>query len=182
MSATRGRFSMTSILQIKANRRNAQLSTGPKTAAGRHISSMNALKHGLTAQHAIVFDEAIEDFQAFHGELLSELRPRGGFELALAERVILCAWRLRRVYRIETGLFCRTRKSGANGEATTTNDIDVVFLRLASHDDELAKLTRYETSLERSLQRAFRALERQQRERGALAVGAPMLLPPLPGS
>jgi hypothetical protein len=41
-----------------------------------------------------------------------------------------------------------------------------VFLRLASHEDDLSKLTRYETTLERSLQRALRALERRQILRG----------------
>jgi hypothetical protein len=41
---------MTSNLQIEANRRNARLSTGPRTEQGRKASSMNALRHGLTAQ------------------------------------------------------------------------------------------------------------------------------------
>jgi hypothetical protein len=34
--------------QIAANRRNAQRSTGPRTAAGKSISSRNALRHGLS--------------------------------------------------------------------------------------------------------------------------------------
>jgi hypothetical protein len=34
--------------QILANRRNAQKSTGPKTAAGRLKSSRNAFRHGLS--------------------------------------------------------------------------------------------------------------------------------------
>jgi hypothetical protein len=156
---------VTSILQIEANRRNASLSTGPKTEPSRRISSMNALKHGLTAQQVTVFDETAEEFQAFHAELMAALRPEGAFEANLAERVILCAWRLRRVYRIETGLFCKTRKSWSNGDAVATNDIDIVFLRLASHDDEIAKLTRYETSIERSVQRALKTLERRQAQR-----------------
>ena len=36
--------------QIAANRRNAELSSGPKTEAGRNRSRMNALRHGLTGQ------------------------------------------------------------------------------------------------------------------------------------
>lgn len=36
--------------QIRANRANAQRSTGPKTAAGRQKSAQNARKHGLTSQ------------------------------------------------------------------------------------------------------------------------------------
>ena len=34
--------------QIAANRRNAQRSTGPRSAAGKHISSRNAFRHGLS--------------------------------------------------------------------------------------------------------------------------------------
>lgn len=34
--------------QIAANRRNAQRSTGPRSAAGKSISSRNALRHGLS--------------------------------------------------------------------------------------------------------------------------------------
>lgn len=157
---------VTSELQIEANRRNATLSTGPKTEQGKRTSRMNALKHGLTAEQVTLFDERLEDFEAFHAELIPALRPEGAIEEALAERVVLCAWRLRRVYRIETGLFCKTRKSWNGNNASTTPDIEVVFLRLGSRDDELAKLTRYETSVERSLQRALGALERRQALRG----------------
>jgi hypothetical protein len=34
--------------QIAANRRNAERSTGPRTAAGKSISSHNAFRHGLS--------------------------------------------------------------------------------------------------------------------------------------
>jgi hypothetical protein len=165
-------------LQIEANRRNAQLSTGPKTMRGKEASRMNALKHGLTAQQVTLFDERAEDFEAFHAELLGALAPQGTVELALAERAVLCAWRLRRVYRIETGLFRKARKAWGNGTAAVTNEIAVVFLRLASQEDDLSKLTRYEISLERSLQRALRALERRQAMRGGSSLLSPMLLEP----
>jgi hypothetical protein len=163
-------------LQIEANRRNAQLSTGPKTVRGKEASCMNALKHGLTAQQVTLFDERPEDFEAFHSELLVALAPQSTVELALAERAALCAWRLRRVYRIETGLFRKARKAWGNGAAATTNEIAVVFLRLASQEDDLSKLTRYEITLERSLQRALRALERRQAIRSGSSLLSPMLL------
>jgi hypothetical protein len=157
---------VTSDLQIEANRRNARLSTGPRTPQGKAAIRFNALKHGLTAQHITLFDECAEDFEAFHAELVAALRPKGALEQALAERAVLCAWRLRRVYRFETGLFRKARGTWSNGTAETTSDVAVVFLRLASNEDDLAKLSRYETTLERSLQRALRALERRQLLRG----------------
>src|SRR3954451_17739570 len=36
--------------RIEANRKNSKLSTGPRTEAGKSISSMNARKHGMRAQ------------------------------------------------------------------------------------------------------------------------------------
>jgi hypothetical protein len=41
---------VTSERQILANRRNAQKSTGPRTAAGKGKVRVNALKHGLAAR------------------------------------------------------------------------------------------------------------------------------------
>ena len=158
---------MTSNLQIEANRRNARLSTGPRTEQGKRSSSMNALRHGLTAQHVTVFDETEADFRRFHRQLIRVLRPEGAMEAQLAERAIVCAWRLRRVYRIETGMFSKARKLWAPTGPTLANDIETVYTRLSSQRDDLAKLSRYESSIERSLRRALLDLERRQARRKA---------------
>jgi hypothetical protein len=55
---------VTSNLQVEANRQNAKLSTGPKSEHGKRVSSMNAPKHRLTAQHLTLFDETEEDFSS----------------------------------------------------------------------------------------------------------------------
>jgi hypothetical protein len=39
---------MTTQAQVEANRRNAQLSTGPKTGAGKQRASRNAVRHGIS--------------------------------------------------------------------------------------------------------------------------------------
>jgi hypothetical protein len=90
--------------QIAANRRNARKSTGPKTAAGKDRAKGNALKHGLTAAQITVFDERPEDFESLYSGLLAALIPSGALEEQLVERIVVCAWRLRRVYRIEAWL------------------------------------------------------------------------------
>jgi hypothetical protein len=90
-------------------------------------------------------------------------------ELQLAERIAINAWRLRRAYRVESGLFERARSAWREGTAEETSDIDLVFLRLStSGGDELAKLSRYEAAIERSLRRALLDLERRQKHRAAL--------------
>jgi hypothetical protein len=47
--------------QRAANRRNAQLSTGPKTPEGKAAVRLNALKHGLTAENAVIIGEEEAD-------------------------------------------------------------------------------------------------------------------------
>ena len=44
-----------SLKRLRANRRNAKKSTGPRTAAGKRRSSVNSLKHGVYATHSIEF-------------------------------------------------------------------------------------------------------------------------------
>ena len=127
---------------------------------------MNALKHGLTAQQVTVFDESPEVFDRFYRELMRSLRPDGLMESQLAERIAINAWRLRRAYRVESGLFERGRTAWIEGKPEQANEVDLVFLRLTStKGDELLKLSRYEAAIERSLRRALQDLERRQRRR-----------------
>jgi len=56
---------MTSFRQIEANRRNAQLSTGPGTEEGKRRSRQNAVRHGLTAETVIDALEDVDDYAAF---------------------------------------------------------------------------------------------------------------------
>ena len=49
---------MASPAQLAANRRNAQKSTGPRTAEGKKRASLNALKHGMTAKTVVLPHES----------------------------------------------------------------------------------------------------------------------------
>ena len=86
--------------QIKANRRNARKSTGPKTDQGKEAVSQNAVKHGLFAE-SVIKGENPSDYEAFHDEMLAELAPVGMMEIILAERAISLVWRLKRAERIQ---------------------------------------------------------------------------------
>jgi hypothetical protein len=95
---------MTTELQTATNGRNASLSTGPKTDGGKARSSKNALRHGLRSDLPVLPGERAEDWQAHRDGIVGSLAPAGGLETALAERVALSLWRLRRVASYETAV------------------------------------------------------------------------------
>ncbi len=43
--------------KLEANRRNAKLSSGPRTPEGKRRSSQNAVTHGLRAETLVLLDE-----------------------------------------------------------------------------------------------------------------------------
>jgi hypothetical protein len=96
---------MTSFRQIEANRRNARLSTGPKTEEGKRKSRRNALRHGLTAETVIDALESAEDYAAFEMAVTSDYDARTAVERELILRLASLLWRLRRATAIESGLF-----------------------------------------------------------------------------
>ena len=96
---------MASPAQFAANRRNAKQSTGPRTPKGKAIASRNAIQHGLTAQEVVLQDEDAHLFDEHRAALCAALKPVGELEEALVERIVVSAWRLRRMVRIEAGVF-----------------------------------------------------------------------------
>ena len=96
---------MTSQVQSDANRRNALKSTGPKSKKGKGRARLNALKHGLRAKDIVLASEDEREFDGLRQALITELGPEGPLEEQLAERIVVCLWRLRRVYPIEAGIF-----------------------------------------------------------------------------
>ena len=96
---------MTSFRQIEANRRNAQLSTGPVTEEGKNKSRQNALRHGLTAETVIDALEDAEDYAAFELAVTADYDAQSAVERELLLRLASLLWRLRRATSIESGLF-----------------------------------------------------------------------------
>jgi hypothetical protein len=96
---------MTSFRQIQANRRNAQLSTGPVTEEGKRRSRQNAVRHGLTAETVIDALEDAEDYAAFEMAVAADYDAQSAVERELVLRLASLLWRLRRTTSIESGLF-----------------------------------------------------------------------------
>jgi hypothetical protein len=96
---------MTSFRQIEANRRNAQLSTGPVTEEGKRKSRQNAVRHGLTAETVIDALEDAEDYAAFEMTVTADHDAQSAVDRELVLRLASLLWRLRRATAIESGLF-----------------------------------------------------------------------------
>jgi hypothetical protein len=65
---------MTSEKQLRANKRNARRSTGPRTKEGKARSSQNAVTHGLSAESILIPGEDAEQYRQYAEEMLSDSR------------------------------------------------------------------------------------------------------------
>jgi hypothetical protein len=90
--------------QLTANRANAQLSTGPKTDAGRAISSQNRTTHGL-ARHNGTFillpSEDKDGFEALKASLASEHQPSTETESILINGMAESHWLANRAQTLQ---------------------------------------------------------------------------------
>ena len=175
-----GAIVSTSERKLGANRRNAQLSTGPRTAAGKRHSRRNACKHGLLASKLLIADGlGAEDAEAFRKLLLNlhrDLAPQGELEEFLAEKIAICIWRERRVLECEAGIIRRAYVPDVVDFEGITNLQRAQIrdhLRLPSGED-MNRILRYEVSIERKLASAINQLERLQRARKGEHVPAPV--------
>ena len=95
---------MATAAQIIANRANAQLSTGPRTAEGQQASSSNAKSHGLTSRTAFVPGEDPQEYELFHHAYDARYLPHNLIEQKMVSELADLEWRLRRVPEFEAQL------------------------------------------------------------------------------
>ncbi len=164
---------MASELQIAANRRNAALSTGPRSLVGKARSSQNSLRHGLTATQTMLPGEDPAEFQAIRQGMFSALRPSGILENQLLERAASLMWRMRRIQVCEVALFQWTlhlqeqyhdqpELEDAESQRNEPASPDVVsdfkdalkvgrMIEALLNSDLTSKLSRYEAAMQRQL-------------------------------
>ena len=180
--------------QINANRENAKKSTGPRTTAGKEASSRNGLKHGLCAGKHLLPGEDPEDFLALVNDLLNTFRPVGEGEEKLVLRIAADQWRLDRVFPMEAGIFrdrfhdvatkekyrqkryaTEKQEAAQDGDPAppppTPPDEGDLLARAFNADcagpNSFTKLARYESAIERSIDRCLRQLKAFQAARNA---------------
>jgi uncharacterized protein YjcR len=142
---------MATQLQIDANRRNAQLSTGPKTQEGKAAVSRNALKHGFRSDiyKTMLQDESAEAYDELLADLIAEHQPQTLAEESYVERMALCLDKLAILENLQKDVMILQSKVGPGEEKT------------------LSIYWNQQDRLERAFDRALTMLRKLQRERRA---------------
>ena len=145
--------------QIDANRRNAQHSTGPRTPEGKRTVARNATTHGLFCQHLILPGENDAELESLRAGIHRRLRPADDLEMIYAERIVVAAWKMRRLIASERRLFDsyqRHHSSFGTAEELLTHQYP------AEDVERIQKLT---AALERSMDKAMTELIKLQKNR-----------------
>jgi hypothetical protein len=95
----------TSRAQIAANQANAQLSTGPKTAAGKAKSSLNAVSTGLTGKTVLLPHEDAQVYSDHIASFIARYNPSTPEEREIVQELAQTKWRLLRVPQLEEDLY-----------------------------------------------------------------------------
>ena len=145
---------------------------GPRTDAGKAAASQNATKHGLTARtHHTLANENPETWARVASEHVKAYAPANAVEHGLVEEIAFASWKLRRLARVETGLFDIAMETQAADLAKQFRTPDesirtaCAFEYLAEGRRSIALLTRYQAQIERSRERAIKALGEMQDRR-----------------
>jgi hypothetical protein len=154
---------MVSEKQLEANRRNAQKSTGARTAEGKANSSRNNLRHGLTGHISLLPTEDREAHDAFCNELVDSFSPGTPMESQLAQSIADDSWRLNRARAIENNMF-------ALGHDHERREAQIALADARTFQTQAAAfnlLSIYEQRINRNLQRNMKLLQELQAERKA---------------
>jgi hypothetical protein len=160
--------------QIAANRRNAKLSTGPRTQAGRARSAMNATKSGIYAKSQIILGEDPAVLEDLKSRIYGSLQPSDE-EGPLVDQLIDADWQLRRLRRAEAELWTMSisgdRKK--NREKGRPEDQEVHFRAIEDNKDTFDRIYRLQASTARILNRSLETLVRLRKLSQALSPANP---------
>ena len=134
-----------SLQKISANRKNAQLSTGPKTALGKAKSALNAVKHGIFTKECLknISDEEARDYEVLRLGVFESLKPKDQMQAILCDKVAIDVWRLRKVLAFEQGaMLLETLNLDASGSPVNFSDRRAIIYNVENHKSESKDLNR----------------------------------------
>jgi len=158
---------MPSPAQYAANRLNVEKSHGP-TPQGRKRSSMNALRHGLTARVVVLPSEDMAAYNAFSKEIVNSLDAQTPVERQFAQTVADNQWRINRIRSIEDGMLAQGHFEAAGDFDADNPEIHSAMTAaraFRTHSQAFVNLSIYEQRLHRSMNEALRQLKELQTDR-----------------
>ncbi len=154
----------TAVNRAAVNRANAQHSTGPRTEAGKQRSSLNAIRHGLTAQTVVLPSEDPAQYETLRRQMLDEYQPATPTETQLVQELVDTAWRLNRIPLLEASLLSRVENPPDEQAAINQEmpfDIVDAHRLIAGINLQGARLSRqFQKSLDK-----LREIQQQRRDR-----------------
>jgi hypothetical protein len=149
--------------QVAANRRNAQKSTGPKSAEGKEKVAQNRTIHGLCGQFQVLQEvESQEQFDTFLNQLIADEQPVGQAEIELVVKMAEHTWLGKRALRMQGNSFIHMPKTP---EQVKSGEIPVGI------DSGLETFVRYHAAQDRAYQRASVELQKRKKERRLAEIG-----------
>ncbi|HEX4748191.1 MAG TPA: hypothetical protein VH302_01495 [Bryobacteraceae bacterium] len=144
--------------RLLANRENAKLSSGPKTAGGRETVSRNSVTHGLSgSKFRVLASESQSDFDELLQSLLSSYAPADPGESELVISMAQALWMTRRAAARQD----RCLEALDSGDADSTKSARL----------ELPLYLRYQTTHERAYARHSAELRKLQSDRRKAELG-----------
>jgi hypothetical protein len=171
---------MSSQKQIEANRLNSRKSTGPRSAEGKSLSRLNALKSGIHAESQIIRGENAFNLEVLQIDYYDRFQPTTPEQRMLVDSLIDAEWLLRRFRVSEAQLW----EQGVQ-YSTVPNDGMELGRAFRKNSDHFARLQRRVDSAHKNFRNALRELQRLQAEEAALNANsepdsAPQPDPPTP--
>jgi hypothetical protein len=158
--------------RIEANRNNAKHSRGPKSDHGKHRSSLNAKRHGLTGRTVVLPGEDLEIFKAFSKEIADSLNAESPMERQFAQTVADSQWRLNRARTFEDGMLALGHFEAAGNFTADSPEIHAALTAakvFRDHSKDFVNLALYEQRIGRAQKEAFRQLyDMQDRRKAAM--------------
>jgi hypothetical protein len=153
---------MSTSAQIAANQHNAKLSTGPRTEAGRSVSSQNGVTHSLSSAFRVLMHENQAEFDALKQRIAGEHNPEGDHEAFLVEQMVQSRWKLIRIQRLENVAYDYILM-GEDPSQSEDPDAKIIAAMSKNNRDPLTLLERYRITAERAYYKAHKELTANRR-------------------
>jgi hypothetical protein len=148
-------FASAPLDRASINRANSQLSTGPRTDPGKQRSSLNALRHGLTAASPVLPSEDRAAYDSHRRQFFDEYQPATPTESQLVQELADTSWRLNRIPLLEAKLL-------ADSRSLAILDAHRLLSNLGIQGHRLSRQFQKTLATLRDLQSDRRTLERRQ--------------------